>query len=642
MRFEKKRNAESMVTQRKEALHIRKEEEKARREKQNAIQKDNEIMAHKKYIARIFAKNTTFGLPHTSIKALVDQRALGSTLRFELQKHVLPALLSDTLGLIKQHGEMGWNVQELADGIVTEYRQAHAQAVKNEVDRLQKIEDDRIAEENRLAAERKHRRERRRLLRLHLAKTSLLEKIKEVIVSRPQEIEGPFSVEITDIINNNNAASLATVGGLLGELWLVLDVLQAEHQTELTLEELVQIFIKLLSEKLKNNEFPIYLNEQHQQLIQNIHKEMDENLVLFNQNKTAKIEELAQQLTELNHHQSLQTLSSQSHLNQSILSQINKALLYIFFTSVDYKIPEKKPVEPTPEVIAPVQNNILPTEESNTAEKTEENTEAVQQAEPTEEAPEGEVKEQAEIPVQVQAQPQPEVQAPVPVQEEEFKLPEITAFEQAILTINKKIKLSYVKEGEGENKIDAVVRMRVPLQREAVKTEEEKALESARESEEGQKSARFGRNRRVKEEPKPEPVEVKVEEPVAQEPQETFEEKMTRLVSSDEFIEQYDGATFEKEKAELGEQQGAGNVALKVFNSNLVDGKRIAQINESAQRELRKGLLEVVKGCVPAWKDVALEGLVEKLNEKSVQSEKAVLAGLIKNPEQIPVFDVEI
>ncbi len=131
-------------------------------------------MAHQKYIARLLGKNTTYGMSNASIRALVDQKALGSTIKVEIQKNFLPALLKDTLGYLNQHGAMERNIQEYADEIMKHYSRAHAQSVKNEVDRLQKIVDDRIAEENRLAAERKHRRERRRLLKLNLAKTALL------------------------------------------------------------------------------------------------------------------------------------------------------------------------------------------------------------------------------------------------------------------------------------------------------------------------------------------------------------------------------------------------------------------------------------------------------------------------------------
>ncbi len=48
-------------------------------------------------------------------------------------------------------------------------------------------------------------------------------------------------LHVREIIGNieNNSFLVATIGGLLGELWLVLDVLQAEHQTELTLEEVI-------------------------------------------------------------------------------------------------------------------------------------------------------------------------------------------------------------------------------------------------------------------------------------------------------------------------------------------------------------------------------------------------------------------
>ena len=44
--FEKKRNAELMVTQRKEALHLRKQAEKQRRDLQHKIEKDQRITSH--------------------------------------------------------------------------------------------------------------------------------------------------------------------------------------------------------------------------------------------------------------------------------------------------------------------------------------------------------------------------------------------------------------------------------------------------------------------------------------------------------------------------------------------------------------------------------------------------------------------
>ena len=81
---------------------------------------------------------------------------------------------------------------------------------------------------------------------------------------------------------------------------------------------------------------------------------------------------------------------------------------------------------------------------------------------------------------------------------------------------------------------------------------------------------------------------------------------------------------------------------MKAFSVNQVEGKRIGQVNERAQREVRKGLLEVVKACVPAWKDVVCAELVEKWNEKYLKNEKAVLGAVIKNSEEVPLFDIEI
>ena len=42
------------------------------------------------------------------------------------------------------------------------------------------------------------------------------------------EVENAFAAEVTDIFPTAGKESVATIGGLIGELWLILETLQSE------------------------------------------------------------------------------------------------------------------------------------------------------------------------------------------------------------------------------------------------------------------------------------------------------------------------------------------------------------------------------------------------------------------------------
>lgn len=63
-----------------------------------------------------------------------------------------------------------------------------------------------------------------------------LEQIQANIVSKPTEITDPWAVDVSDIFPGPKE-SVSTIGGILGELWLLLEVLQTEQQVELKPEE---------------------------------------------------------------------------------------------------------------------------------------------------------------------------------------------------------------------------------------------------------------------------------------------------------------------------------------------------------------------------------------------------------------------
>lgn len=65
-------------------------------------------------------------------------------------------------------------------------------------------------------------------------------------------------------------------------------------------------------------------------------------------------------------------------------------------------------------------------------------------------------------------------------------------------------------------------------------------------------------------------------------------------------------------------------------------------MNERAQIELRKELVRLFKANIPDWEGFLEEIALPKINEKSRENEKVVLAEVITNPEQQAIFDVEI
>ncbi len=57
---------------------------------------------------------------------------------------------------------------------------------------------------------------------------------------------------------------------------------------------------------------------------------------------------------------------------------------------------------------------------------------------------------------------------------------------------------------------------------------------------------------------------------------------------------------------------------------------------------MRRELITLIKGCIPAWNDVPEENILRNSELKSKENEKVILHELINNSEDIPIFDIEI
>ena len=245
---------------------------------------------------------------------------------------------------------------------------------------------------------------------------------------------------------------------------------------------------------------------------------MNEDLISFNKNKSEKIEDIANQLNDFNCFQNLGTINAQDLLDKSLFKQINKALLHIYFASVDYKPPVKK-------------QKTLPTEQSAAPQDQTD----VQVTENSEQKTETDEQKPVAVGENTVVNARPEViEAP---QEEEFVMPAISPFEETMVQAKKHIKLNFVNDWVFAKDLEAVVRFRIPLNR---------VVENAAPIEEN--------NVETTEIEKELIVEKKDEfsmPNLAGISQEERDEIFRQLVLNNDFIEPYNGSSFEREKKTL-------------------------------------------------------------------------------------------
>lgn len=241
---------------------------------------------------------------------------------------------------------------------------------------------------------------------------------------------------------------------------------------------------------------------------------MEEDLVSFNQSRDAIVAEFVQQIDFPNCFQTLGILYRKELLSQPIWRLINTALFTIYFTSVDYKPPEKKPkdeVEGSPEAGQALNDSVEPENKDTLAQNDGDDPDGSLEKKPDEEQKDG-------------GGEGDNVAAP----EEEWVPPEVTPFEQEMVAAKAKLRIEFVESWDFQSDFDAILRTRLPLNREppveAQKTGETKGTEPDDKKDDGavKPDGSGDDNKDVEEEKKVNP--------------------------DDEFIEPYDGTTYERER----------------------------------------------------------------------------------------------
>jgi len=132
------------------------------------------------------------------------------------------------------------------------------------------------------------------LRKLRDQKQELLEQIQSTIISSGKEVDEPASsLEVSDIYPIGREA-IYTIGGLLGEIWLVLDIMNQEHPLNLNVEMLLNFFVKFFNETFKQEAITLYVENEFKEQIDDIESQMDQDLVTFNQNRSNTVSDLIQ------------------------------------------------------------------------------------------------------------------------------------------------------------------------------------------------------------------------------------------------------------------------------------------------------------------------------------------------------------
>lgn len=163
--YEEIRNAELIEAQRLEAAEIRRKQELDRRKIQQKARKEERKAAHKKYVARVLAKQHLVGLRENTLKALVDQGHLVRPLTKSLQDSVMPWLIEKMTSFLHGDNHIDVNVNNIVADAWLKGLKNHAGSIaahKQAKEDMIKAKEQRVIQKELERQARREARERRR------------------------------------------------------------------------------------------------------------------------------------------------------------------------------------------------------------------------------------------------------------------------------------------------------------------------------------------------------------------------------------------------------------------------------------------------------------------------------------------------
>lgn len=224
--YEEVRNAELIEAQRLEAAEIRRKQELDRRKIQQKARKEERKAAHKKYVARVLAKQHLVGLRENTLRALVDQGHLVKPITKSLHESVMPWLVEKMQSFLHGDKHIDINVNDIVADAWLVGLKKHAGAIaghKQHKQDLVKAQEQRVIQKE---LERQARREARERRRKQQELDKLRAEIKKSFIDKGDVKDGITAQDLLDI-NGNYEKGKAFAGAIGGQLLQFCIILQS-------------------------------------------------------------------------------------------------------------------------------------------------------------------------------------------------------------------------------------------------------------------------------------------------------------------------------------------------------------------------------------------------------------------------------
>lgn len=517
-----------------------------------------------------------------------------------------------------------------------DYEETHAHYLTQEQKRLDKIRSDEEDRLKRLAAERAQRRHKRHLLRIERSKRKMKDDIENKVISRRTNEPDIWGLKIISFSDEDaDMKKFRTYGGFLYELWAVMSNARTtlNKRVETPFEKFLldddqkKFMIHFLSENsLKDKSVRVTFHDKYKSQFDDALQQMDHDLLAFNDTKDQLISTLCEN-EDLVVGLGLELCIQHSLFDKEVLRAILKAILRIYFKSNNYKLPEEPKVSVDLATDQIAQGGIDPKTQSDDKPNGDEpvtnpSQDLVAPVDPT--VPE-------DLTPVVAAGPPKRV------------IPEITEEDKKVEAIKKKLEIEFraPESPKPTEKYSCIFRLRESLNRTAIRPEVKQRMEE----QEQLKKEEASKSVDPKSDLKYHGRQYLLDEYLAKLKQEEEDRKLAEEAElakqQDEYIENFYGDTYDRDleqyQFEETERQPTN------INESLAAGiGNVLFIHRVNQGILRK---EIVTKLRETFKEMSL---IKEVNiEQDIfpvdkQIEAEVFKRVVPDPEQVPIYDMEL
>lgn len=329
-KFERKRNAELMATQRLEMKDNRKREEAERRQLEKKVCMKNKKLAAKKLVSRRNAKHCLLNMRGEVLEELEQEGFLRESPYLTLRVQYEGWLYEQVKAMLDEESRVRKAAQRMVQERETELRETHSKFIEQENKRRKDILDERERVRKANEERKLKKRIRKERLQLNEQRAGNEEKAAEAL----HKYEAVEKILKSASIGNgltkvrNSAETVQVSGGLLNFVVAFLSSTEAD----LSLEETEHLIDKLLKEIGGKLELPLLA--AHFEKVEEAKKKLEEEPIEFMNNKESNIQELVSQVSL--------DLSLLESTGISIKSSMHNHLLTVLLSIYLNALPEPK------------------------------------------------------------------------------------------------------------------------------------------------------------------------------------------------------------------------------------------------------------------------------------------------------------